>query len=102
MNIFKKLIHWCIPSAVFFEDGSRVDYLSKSRTLIYVSPDGCGIRVPVLYDKTKGELRIETPIVWKWHKPVGRLISDEKMKDIKIKIAQYVNKQGKPFSMMGN
>ena len=102
MNIFKKLIYWCIPSAVFFEDGSRVDYLSKSGTLIYVSPTGHGIRVPVVYDKSNGELQIELPVVWKWDKPDGKLFSNEEAKDVKIKITQYVEKQGKPISMMGN
>jgi len=99
MHIFKKLMHWGIPSAVFFEDGSRVDYLSKSGTLVYVSPTGHGIRVPVVYGKSNGELQIELPAVWKWDKPIGKHFSDEEAKDVKTKITQYVEKQGKPFSI---
>jgi hypothetical protein len=99
MHIFKKLLYFGIPSAVFFEDGSRVDYLSKSGTLIYVSPIGCGIQITVLRDKSNGELHIEMPNVWEWDKPAGKFLSDEEMRDVKIKITQYVEKQGKPFSI---
>ncbi len=98
MHLLRKLLYLGVPSAVFFEDGSRVDYLSKSSTLLYVAPSGFGIRMSVLRDK-RGDLQVELPDTWKWDKPSGRPLSDEEVKDVRTKIAQYVEKQGKPFSI---
>lgn len=91
-----------IPSALIFEDGSRVDYLSRSGTLIYVSPARNGIQIPVLHDTTNNELQILMPVDWKWDKPKEILIPHEEIKDIENKIAQYVEKQGKPFTLREN
>jgi hypothetical protein len=57
--LINKLLNFIVPSTVFFEDGSRVEHLSRNDTLLYVSPSGCIIQVTLLYDKKANELRVK-------------------------------------------
>ena len=95
--LINKLLNFIVPSTVFFEDGSRVEHLSRNDTLRYVSPSGCIIQVTLLYDKKANELHVDMPFEGKWEKPAGQSLTEKEMSDLAEKISAFVAKKGKPF-----
>lgn len=101
MHWLKRLLQYTVPSAVFFEDGSRVDYLSASSTLIYRSPTGRGIGISVRRGGENTRFTIELPGTWIWNKPADEALTNEEVQDVKSKVALYVEKQGSFFVCKG-
>jgi hypothetical protein len=96
------MLRWALnllfPSAYFYPDGSRIDYLIRDDCLRYITktPVRRMVEIPLKYDAITKRSRIDRTMIWRWKDSDAALSADE-ISELTSKIRTFIARRPSEF-----